>query len=268
MREVRARGSKRRSPLSGLDSVGDRHPDPGPEQGPGGDRGMSGHPTPSPRTGTRPLGGSRTSRSCGSSSASSRRPDDAISDLGDCLKAWSPLQVERPQFYAGLAAILTAGSGLGWNRALIFRNLQVPASRRLVYAVGAGGEGPPGPTGGSTDRARPHRAGPQADRRPRPHGPTPWAGRPADSLYEIRRRSRPPPDLLHRRRQTAHRTRLWPGANGGDRVPYLPLDRGDELICPSTAATPACCVPHHLLLSALFEQERGRAPEPLAHRAG
>jgi GAF domain-containing protein len=66
----------------------------------------------------------------------------AIKHLGDSLKAWSLLpQAEDQSFYAGMAAILTAGTGLGWNRALIFRSLHAgqPAAR-LVYAIGGRGE--------------------------------------------------------------------------------------------------------------------------------
>ncbi len=66
----------------------------------------------------------------------------AIERLGTCIKAWSLLQdVEDTKLFAGLAAILTAGCGLGWHRALIFRNGKYASSTaELVYAVGGLGE--------------------------------------------------------------------------------------------------------------------------------
>ena len=66
----------------------------------------------------------------------------AIERLGTCIKAWSLLQVvEDKKLFAGLAAILTAGCGLGWHRALIFRNGKYAGSTaELVYAVGGLGE--------------------------------------------------------------------------------------------------------------------------------
>jgi signal transduction histidine kinase len=67
----------------------------------------------------------------------------AIRKLDDCLKAWQLLQrvEEGPGLYAGLAAILTAGCGLGWNRVLIFRNRHdADHVAELVYAVGWQGE--------------------------------------------------------------------------------------------------------------------------------
>ena len=66
----------------------------------------------------------------------------AINLLGNALKAWSLLQdVDDQKLYAGLAAILTAGCGLGWHRALIFRNLDhLMTAAELVYAVGGMGE--------------------------------------------------------------------------------------------------------------------------------
>ncbi len=75
----------------------------------------------------------------------------AIERLGTCIKAWSLLQdVEDTKLFAGLAAILTAGCGLGWHRALIFRNGKYASSTaELVYAVGGLGE----PTHGETQSA-------------------------------------------------------------------------------------------------------------------
>jgi hypothetical protein len=61
----------------------------------------------------------------------------------DCLKAWHELQKqpEGPKLYAGLAALLTAGCGLGWHRALIFRTRHdAPHMARLEYAVGGVGD--------------------------------------------------------------------------------------------------------------------------------
>jgi hypothetical protein len=61
----------------------------------------------------------------------------------DCLKAWHELQKEPegPAFYAGLAALLTAGCGLGWHRALIFRTRHdAPHVARLEYGIGGLGD--------------------------------------------------------------------------------------------------------------------------------
>ena len=61
----------------------------------------------------------------------------------DCLKAWHELQKvpEGPALYAGLAALLTAGCGLGWHRALIFRTRHdAPHIARLEYAIGGLGD--------------------------------------------------------------------------------------------------------------------------------
>jgi signal transduction histidine kinase len=164
----------------------------------------------------------------------------AINLLGNALKAWSLLQdVDDQKLYAGLAAILTAGCGLGWHRAMIFRNLDHSmTAAELVYAVGGMGETFHGEAQSEWEKAEPDLEALVRKRieDPIPHGFDPKLGQDrVDSLYKTYV-ARYVDDPAHRPRVSyaggGSRLReiLELQAKGWGRVQFLKLDRDDELI--------------------------------------
>ncbi|MGP0067785.1 MAG: ATP-binding protein, partial [Isosphaeraceae bacterium] len=159
----------------------------------------------------------------------------AIATLGNCLKAWSLLQGEDDhKLYAGLAAILTAGCGLRWHRALIFRNVEVSGSgAELVYAIGGMGEKEHGRLQGyieSTERDLLALVRKRIDD-PRPHGPDADSGEDrVDSLYGTYLESSGPRPRISRSDEPRLFETLQRRARGRESMPYLKLEKGDNLI--------------------------------------
>jgi hypothetical protein len=172
----------------------------------------------------------------------------AIKILGDSLKAWSLIQdVDDQSLYAGLAAILTAGCGLGWHRAMIFRNLDDSmTAAELVYAVGGMGEDSHGRHQMKIESAERDLEALVRKRidDPRPRGFDPEINQcRGDSLYEtyVERYVEDPehrPRASYAEGGSRLREILEPQARGKGRPPFLKLHRDDELIQSANARYP------------------------------
>ena len=152
--------------------------------------------------------------------------------LGDCLKAWSLLQGEdEPKVHAGLAAILTAGCGLGWHRALIFRNIEATGTgAELVHAVGGLGEKEHRKIQEYVEKTEGDLVALVRKRieDTRPHGPDGDGDR-VDSLYRrYLEGAEPRPRIFYA--EDARLGTLQHQAQRQERAPFLELDRGDTLI--------------------------------------